>query len=241
MMNEMVNKSFVRNLLPGEFLEPNLRLYMFVLLLVLASAALIEFPVKEFNGYVDPFYSPTVIIIPLIGLFRLTCYAFRKDYNRNMFEHPLSCPVYERADKKNRNYTGETSTLFKIENLHRYFMYASALVLPFFYYDLYLSLTFGGGFLLRLGSVIMMVDVAALTLYVFSCHSVRSLIGGRSECFSCMKMPKQRKAVYNIQSKLNEHHHTFAWLSLVTIILMDLFIRALSVGIKIDSIIVHLL
>lgn len=236
-----MSDGYLSNLLPKEFFEPNLRLYSFVALLVVASLALIEFPVKPINGYIDPFYSPTVIIIPLIGLFRLTCYAFRKDYNRHMFKHPNACPVYERMETKSREYTGETSIIFRLENYHRYFMYVALAILPFFYYDLYLSLTIGGGFLLRLGSLLMIIDVAALTLYVFSCHSVRNLIGGRSDCFSCMKMANQRKGIYDIQSALNRHHQTFAWLSLVTIILVDIFIRALTVGIRLDFIIVHIL
>lgn len=234
-------KNSFANLLPAEFFEPNIRLYSFIALIVLASVALVSFPMKEFKGYVDPFYSPTVIIIPLIGLFRLTCYAFRKYYNRHLFKHPEACPVYERADANTRSYSGETSTLFKVENLHRYFMYASAAILPFFYYDLYLSLTFGGGFILRIGSLLMIADVIVLTLYVFSCHSVRSLIGGRKDCFSCMAMARQRKGVYDAQSKLNTHHEVFAWLSLMTIIAMDLFIRAISMGIPLDKVLIHVL
>lgn len=232
--------NIMQDLLPNEFIEPNARLYSFIALLVLATAALIVFPVKEFSGYIDPFYSPTVIIIPLIGLFRLTCYAFRRYYNRHLFKHPNACPVYERMDSSSRKYTGETSLLFKAENLHRYFMYVSILVLPFFYYDLYISLTFGGGLILRLGSLLMIADVAALTLYVLSCHSVRSLIGGRNDCFSCMKMPKQRKKLYDAQSGINVHHELFAWLSLITIIAVDLFIRAISAGIPLDRVLLHI-
>lgn len=237
----MKTKNYLSNLLPQEFLEPNIRLYSFVALLILTSAALMIFPVNEFKGYIDPFYSPTVLIIPLVGLFRLTCYAYRKDYNRHIFNHPQACAVYDRADAKKRGYTGETSALFKLENYHRYFMYASVAILPFFYYDLYLSLTFGGGFLLRLGSVLMAVNAIALTLYVFSCHSVRSLIGGRKDCFSCMKAAEQRRGIYEIQSKLNSHHETIAWLSLITIISMDIFIRAISIGIPLDHLIIHIL
>ncbi len=233
-------KSNLSGRLPGEFLEPNVRLYSFIALMALASLALIAFPVKEFNGYIDPFYSPTVIIIPLIGLFRLTCYAFRRYYNRHIFKHPEACPAYERIDSSSRAYTGETSTLFKVENLHRYFMYASLAVLPFFYYDLYVSLTYAGGFILRLGSLLMVVDVVALTLYVLSCHSVRSLIGGRNDCFSCMKMSKQRKKIYDAQSSINVHHEVFAWLSLITIVAVDMFIRAISIGIPLDRILIHI-
>lgn len=230
-----------KSLLPKEFLEPNLRLYSFIVLLGVALFALIEFPVKPFQGYIDPFYSPTILIIPIIALFRLTCYAFREDTNRHVFSHPNACAASIRLDAKAREYTGENSTIFKIENLHRYFMYGALVILPFFYYDLYVSLTYTGALLLRLGSVIMAIDIAALTLYLFSCHSVRSLIGGRSDCFNCMRMGRQRNWLYNVQSKLNQNHEAYAWISLVTIVFMDLFIRALIAGIHLDFVIVHAL
>ncbi|MDE1870893.1 MAG: hypothetical protein KGI06_01495 [Candidatus Micrarchaeota archaeon] len=236
-----MNKNQIANLVPSEFLEPNWRLYSFAFLMVLASAALVLFPVREFKGYIDPFYSPTVLIIPLVGLFRLTCYAYRKDYNRHVFGHPNACQIYERGDSASRKYTGETSTLLKLENYHRYFMYASVAVLPFFYYDLYLSLAYGGGFLLRIGSILLAANAVMLTLYVLSCHSVRSLIGGRKDCFSCMKLPRQRKGIYDVQSRLNAHHEALAWSSLIIIVSVDLFIRAISAGIPLDRIIMHIL
>jgi hypothetical protein len=229
----------LEDILPKEFLEPNIRLYSFILLIVIGLAALIAFPVKEYAGYIDPFYSPTLLIIPIIGLFRLTCYAFRKDYNRHLFKHPLQCPALPSADSSARAYTGETSLFMKIENYHRYFMYVALAVLPFFYYDLFVSLTYSGIFVLRLGSILMGLDVVLLTLYVFSCHSIRNLVGGRNDCYGCGLSAKMRKDVYKSQSFLNKHHRTFAWLSLLSIIAVDLFIRALTAGIGIDFVIMH--
>lgn len=228
------------NIIPKEFLEFNPRLFSFVFLMIAALGALILFPIKEYMGYIDPFYSPTVLIIPIIGLFRLTCYAFRQDYNRHIFKHPLTCPAGDVFDKKSRQYTGESSLFMKLENYHRYFMYVALLVLPFFYYDLYVSLTYTGILSLRIGSILMGFDVVMLTLYVFSCHSVRNLIGGRTDCYGCALAGRANRKVYNAQSFLNKYHRSFAWISLVSIIAVDLYIRALAAGFRIDMVLWHM-
>ncbi|MCL4403273.1 MAG: succinate dehydrogenase [Candidatus Marsarchaeota archaeon] len=231
----------VSRLIPSEFFEPNLRLYSFIFLIAAASIALYLFPVGEFKGYIDPFYSPTILVLPLVGLYRLTCYAYRKDYNRHVFKHPVACPVYTRMDGPQRSYTGETSSLFKVENLHRYFLYSAIAILPFFYYDLVLSLMYSGGIILRIGSIVLAVNAVLITLYVFSCHSLRSLIGGRKDCFSCMANASGRKKFYDVQSGLNAHHEQIAWASLVFIVFTDLYMRALSAGIPLDHVIFHIL
>lgn len=229
----------ISRLIPSEFLEPNLRLYSFIFLLVVASLAFYLFPVKELNGYIDPFYSPTLLVLPLVGLYRLTCYAYRKDYNRHVFKHPVACPVYERMDSSRRKYSGETSTVFKVENLHRYFLYGAIAILPFFYYDLALSLTYSGGLILRLGSIILAINAVLITLYVFSCHSLRSLIGGRKDCYSCISGGRGVNKFYRGQSRLNAHHEAIAWLSLVFIIFVDLYLRGLAAGLPLDKILIH--
>jgi hypothetical protein len=231
-MVKMLNK-----LIPKELLEKNIRLYMFIILLAVAALMLVLFPVPEYKGYIDPFYSPTILVLPFVGLYRLTCYAYRKDYNRHIFKHPIACSVIGRLDDNKRGYTGETSGIFKIENLHRYFLYSAIAILPFFYYDLYISMFYTGSFVLRLGSLILATNAVLITLYVFSCHSFRSLIGGRKDCFSCMHGGKGIKRVYDSQSKINAHHETLAWASLIFIIFVDLYIRALVAGIPIDHII----
>ncbi len=228
------------NIIPSEFLEFNPRLYSFIVLMFASLGALMLFPMKEYMGYIDPFYSPTVIIIPIIGLFRLTCYAFRQDYNRHLFKHPLTCPAGDVLDKKTRHYTGETSLFMKLENYHRYFMYVALAILPFFYYDLYASIMYTGIFTLRLGSLLMGFDVAMLTLYVFSCHSARSLVGGRTDCYGCTLSGNSKRNVYGAQSFLNKYHRHFAWISLVSIIAVDLYIRALAAGFRIDLVLLHL-
>ena len=75
-------------LLPYELIEVNWRFWSFLAILSVGFGALIMFPLLQVNGYIDPFYSPTVLIVPLPGSFRLTCYAYRKDYHRHLFQSP---------------------------------------------------------------------------------------------------------------------------------------------------------
>ncbi len=223
----------LKKIIPPEFLEPNWRLWSFVLLIALGILALFAFPMKGYDGYIDPFYSPTVVILPLIGLFRLTCYAFRKYYHRHLFGHPPGCSVSERLNEAKRAYSGETG-FFRVENLHRYFMYFSAAILPFFFYDFYLSLFWQHSLALRFGSLFMLADTLAVTIWVFSCHSVRHIIGGRLDCFSCTFASRLGGSVFKFQSRLNARHEALAWASLALIIAADLYIRALAAGLPLD-------
>ncbi len=227
------------HIIPNEFLEPNWRLWSFIALIVLAMFALFLFPVAPLNGYTDPFYSPTLLIVPIIGLFRLTCYAFRKGYYRHVFVHPEQCELTKQMDSTRREYSGETG-LLRIENIHRYFMYFGVAILPFFYYDFYLSTIYFGMFTLRLGSILLLTDTVVLTLWVFSCHSVRHLLGGGVDCYGCRFAPKQRHGLYRLQSYLNAHHEVFAWSGLILIVFVDLYLRALAAGIPLDFTILYI-
>ncbi|MCW1295864.1 MAG: succinate dehydrogenase [Candidatus Parvarchaeota archaeon] len=217
-----------------ELLEPNWRLWSFLAILLFAIVALFVFPVKEYKGLIDPFYSPTILVVPVVGLFRLTCYAYRKDYYRNIFNHPQSCAADERGDSASRGYSGET-TLFAFNNLHRYLLYIGIILLPFFYYDFYVSVTYFGGFVLRFASLLILTNAILLTLWVFSCHAFRHVFaGGNVKCYDCALNPKARKGFFNVQSMLNKHHEEWAFISLVFIVLVDLYLRALAAGWPVD-------
>ena len=45
--------------------------------------------------------------------------------------------------------------------------------------------------------------------------------------------------VYKAQSRLNAHHEAIAWLSLIFIIFVDLYLRGLAAGLPIDKILIH--
>ena len=219
---------------PPEFKELNWRLWSFAIILILSAGALVLYPVSEFEGYVDPFYSPTVAVIPLIALFRLSCYAYRKDYYRHVFRHPIACLDGIRFDDNRKGYSGEM-TFFSLQNFHRYFLYIAIVILPFFYYDIYVSMTYvSGEFIFRLGTIILIVNALLLTLWTLSCHAFRHLTGGHTDCYSCKTAGGAKKKFYNGQSYLNRYHEQFAFISLIVVLSVDLYIRALIVGWPID-------
>ena len=221
-------------LFPFEIFEANWRLWTFIAILALGSYALVTYPVTEFKGYIDPFYSPTVLIVPIPGLFRLTCYAYRKDYHRHIFKHPVGCDNSDRGDKSTRRYTGEKNAFFQLENMHRYLLYTGILLLPFFYYDFYVSLAYNDS--LRIGSLVILANALTLTAWTLSCHAFRHLIGGNIDCYSCTSGGKQRKKLFDVQTWWNKRHEAMAWLSLLVIFFTDLYIRALVAGINLDFI-----
>ncbi len=219
-------------LFPFEILEANWRLWTFILILAVGSWALVTYPVGLITGYVDPFYSPTVLIVPIPGLFRLTCYAYRKDYHRHLFHHPLGCANTDRDDARKRQYTGERNAFFQLENLHRYFLYAGIILLPFFYYDFYISLIYQDS--LRIGSLVLLANALTLTSWTLSCHAFRHLIGGNIDCYSCTPVGRTRKKIFDVQTWWNARHELLAWVSLLTIFFADLYIRALAAGLPVD-------
>lgn len=221
-------------LFPPEFKEFNWRLWAFVFIIILAGGALFLYPVGIYKGYVDPFYSPTVLVIPVVALFRISCYAYRKDYYRHVFRHPLACIDGIRFDDNRKGYSGE-KTFFGLNNYHRYFLYAGIALLPFFYYDFYVSLTYiPGEFILRLGSLLIIINAIFLTLWTLSCHAFRHLTGGHVDCFSCKAAGNARKKFFNGQSALNRYHEQFAFISLIIVIGVDLYIRGLMAGLPLD-------
>ena len=76
----------------------------------------------------------------------------------------------------------------------------------------------------------MTANVALLTLYTVSCHSVRHMAGGSVDCFSCSASRRARHGIWRAISALNERHGLFAWLSLVGVALADLYVRQLACG-----------
>lgn len=234
---QRTNKAMSR-LIPVEFTELNWRVGSFILLIVVGIFLMMTYPISYSSktGLTDPFYSPTVLVLPFIGLFRLTCYAYRKDYHRHIFNHPRSCEIGFRADPKGRAYTGETR-LFRVENFHRYFMYFAVAILPFFYYDIFVSFTYQAGFTLTLGGLLLIINTVLVTLYTFSCHAIRHLVGGNVDCFSCQHQTRHR--LFNGQTLLNNHHETYAWLSLTMFFFVDLFIRATVAGVIPNFVLLH--
>jgi hypothetical protein len=194
----------------------------------------------EFHNYLSPFYSPKLAGGPLWGWFspaflvlwvplgfRATCYYYRKAYYRSFFWDPPACA---RPELRGERYAGETKFPFILNNLHRYFFWLATIILAFLWYDTVLAFFFEGRFGVRLGSLIFLANVVLLTFYSLSCHSLRHLIGGKLDCFSCALAGGLRHRSWEKVSRLNESHMLWAWLSLFSVWSVDIYIRLLQVG-----------
>lgn len=193
----------------------------------------------EWGPYLSPFYSPLIdakhhwwkfspallILGGPLG-FRATCYYYRKAYYRAFFLDPPACAVGEGR----RSYRGETAFPFILQNLHRYFLFLAVLFLGFLAYDAVRSFSFGGRFGIGVGSLVLTANVLLLLLYTFSCHSLRHLAGGRLDCFSCTASSRVRGKTWRWTTALNERHMLFAWMSLFSVGLADLYVRSVACG-----------
>lgn len=189
--------------------------------------------------YVSPFFSarveaawwpfsPALLLIWIPLGFRATCYYFRKAYYRSYFGHPRGCAVFE---GRGPGYRGETAFPFVLQNVHRFFMYLAVILLIGQWVETLSAFNFGGRFGIGLGSLVLLADVVLLTGYVFGCHSLRHLVGGRLDCFSCSAGHKARHSLWSWVSRLNEHHMFWAWASLTSIAVADIYVRLYASGI----------
>jgi hypothetical protein len=196
----------------------------------------------EWGPYLSPFYSPLIdphhLWLPLwfspalliLGgplSFRVTCYYYRKAYYRAYFLDPPACAV---SESSGRGYRGETKFPFILQNVHRYTLYLAILFLCFLWYDAIRAFVFEGAFGIGVGSLLMLVNVILLSTYALSCHSLRHLVGGKLDCFSCAVAGGPRYAGWRGLTKLNENHMLYAWMSLFSVGLTDLYIRLLAAG-----------
>jgi len=77
---------------------------------------------------------------------------------------------------------------------------------------------------------VMLANIILLTAYTFSCHSLRHLIGGKLDCFSCTAFGPVRHGGWKWVTKLNEHHMFWAWVSMISVGLTDLYIYLVASG-----------
>jgi len=208
---------------------------------VYATLRAFEGAYYEWGPYLSPFYSPLIdathrywpfspallILAGPLG-FRVTCYYYRKAYYRAFFFDPPSCAVGERSHRK---YCGETSFPFILQNIHRYFMYLALVFLGFLWYDTIRAFRFDGHFGIGVGTLVLLANIVLLTLYFLSCHSLRHLVGGKLDCFSCTGFNRKRHGMWKGASSLNERHMLFAWLSLFSVGFADFYIRMVAAGV----------
>lgn len=188
-------------------------------------------------------FSPALIILPFPALFRFTCYYYRGAYYKAFWADPPACAVGE----PRKGYTGENGLPLILQNVHRYFLYAAILFILFLWHDAWKSFWFPlepmenyaprgqnpfpnvpTKFGVAVGSLVLLTNSVLLSLYTFSCHSFRHMLGGRKNCLSASKT---RLACYSCVSGLNTKHMKFAWFSLFGVMGADLYVRLLSMGV----------
>lgn len=209
----------------------------------------------EWGPYLSPFYSPLlqpawwplspaflILVFPL-G-FRMTCYYYRRAYYRAFFLDPVACSVGEAR----HDYRGETKFPFVLQNLHRFFMYAAVVLIFILSYDVWLATRWPvagvapNGDLLAgptqvgvgVGTLVMAVNVVLLAAYTFGCHSLRHLVGGGVDCFSCARGGRARYGLWRGVSRLSSNHMLWAWCSLFSVALTDVYIRLCALGVITD-------
>ncbi|MDQ2741075.1 MAG: succinate dehydrogenase [Chloroflexota bacterium] len=189
--------------------------------------------------YLSPFYSPllkfgwwplsSAILVAWIPLgFRATCYYYRKAYYRAFFRDTPACASRE---PRNVKYTGERRFPLILNNFHRYFLYVAIVILIVLWVDTVNAFFYRGTWYIGVGSVIMLLNVAFLTLYTFSCHALRHLVGGNVNCFSCVAAGNVRHGMWSGVSKINQYHGNFAWFSLFSVAIVDIYIRLVASGV----------
>ncbi len=202
----------------------------------------------QFGPYLSPFYSPNIeeifglrlpfsfafAILWVPAGFRATCYYYRKAYYRSYFLDPPACTV---GEPKKRKYKGESSFPFILQNIHRYFFYLALMILLFLWYDAVRAFFFKNlvtgrtEFGMGIGTLVLLVNVITLSGFSFGCNSLRHLIGGNLDCFTCSTSARIRYRLWGGVSILNLRHMEWAWISLFAVGFADLYIRLCSMGI----------
>jgi hypothetical protein len=201
--------------------------------------------------YLTPFYSPCVngecvpgssslgtwipavppiipyafVSLPFVLGFRLSCYYYRRAYYRAFWRSPAGCAVREPHAK----YSGETKFPLIMQNLHRYFFFMVVLISILNTWDAAQAFRGpDGNFGFGVGSLIILANVILLWGYTLGCHSCRHITGGRLKHFS--KHPVRYWAWTKV-SWLNARHMQFAWITLGTLMLTDLYIMLVAANV----------
>jgi hypothetical protein len=193
----------------------------------------------QYGPYLSPFYSPYIkppwwplsgallVLFAPLG-FRLTCYYYRKAYYRAVFRSPPACSVSEAPGR----YTGETGIILRWwPVLHRWFLYLSIVVLVVLWIDAFQAFDFNGQFGIGVGSLVLVANVVLLSFFTLGCHALRSLVGGNVKCYSCAAMGGARYGAWKFVSFFTGQHPVWAWVSLFSVGLADLYIRLCAMGV----------
>ena len=171
--------------------------------------------------------SPAIYILIFPGAFCFTCYYYRKAYYRSFAGSPPGCAVGPLAQKK--KYKGETALLL-FQNLHRYALYFALIFIVLLGKDAFEAFFKEGRPGIGVGSIILTINVVLIASYTFGCHSFRHLVGGRKDCMSNCGKSSVALGSWKQASWFNARHMQFAWLSLVWVMVADVYVRLCSMG-----------
>jgi hypothetical protein len=181
----------------------------------------------DLSGLGVPFSSALLVVWVPLG-FRATCYYYRKAYYRAYFLSPPACAV---TPPRRGRYRGETRLPYVLMNAHRYFLFLATVVLGFLWYDAVRAFVFDGAFGIGVGSLVLLANAVLLSLFTFGCNSVRHLVGGRLDCFTCSARARARHGLWRRVGVLNARHMEWAWISLIWVALADLYVRLAAQGV----------
>lgn len=194
------------------------------------------------QGYHSPFFgltigettlpawlSPAILVLWMQVFFRGTCYYFRGAYYKAFFLDPPACAVGEPTI--HRRFAMENKFPFILMNAHRFALYIVFIPLAVLWIDLLRALWHDGGLRLGIGVFLIAADAVLVSLYTFSCHSFRHLVGGNLDCYSCSANTRRRHGIWQRVSAWNQYHGVWAWTSLGSVVLVDLYVRALALDI----------
>jgi hypothetical protein len=74
-----------------------------------------------------------------------------------------------------------------------------------------------------------------LSFFTLGCHALRSLVGGNVKCFSCARFGTARYGAWRFVSFFTAQHPIWAWLSLYSVGLADLYVRLCAMGVIGDA------
>jgi hypothetical protein len=243
------------------WVQPLLTFVVLGSFVVYATWAALQGDHYEYGPYLSPFYSPLIFgdgphswfgpweqpawwpgalpfsaamfILWAPGGFRFTCYYYRGAYYKAFWADPPSCTVGEPRS----GYRGERSFPLVLQNVHRYFLY---LAIPFLFvlaYDVWTAMWFPDPatgrreFGIGMGTLVLAANLVLLAGYTLGCHSLRHLIGGRLDRFSGRPA---RAGLYHMACRFNRRHMRWAWASLFSVALADLYVRLCSMGFVTD-------
>ena len=174
-------------------------------------------------------FSAALLVLPVPGLFRFTCYYYRGAYYKAFWADPPSCAVGE----PRKSYLGENAFPLILQNLHRYVLYFALPVLLFLWKDVYEALWFtdvagATHFGIGVGTIVLAANTVLLSGYTLGCHSLRHLIGGYRDQLSSSPV---RSNCYQACSAFNRAHMRWAWFSLFSVAFSDVYVRMCAMGV----------